>query len=268
MGRNRRVKHHDGSMGEEPKQTPPDKSNAAPSPLHRKADISAIRPRTEAQGRYLSSIRSNILTFGLGVAGTGKTFIAGSVAADMLRDKQVERMIFTRPAVEAGERMGFLPGTKEEKFDPYFRPYREVIERRLGSGNCQYAIKSGLIEAAPLNFIRGWTFSDCVVVLDEAQNCTLTEMKLFLTRIGENCKVIVSGDPSPHQRDIDGLSGLPDAVARCRLLPGVGVVYFTKADVVRSGLVQQIVEAYDSPDDPALPGQGDMDGLRRMFASG
>jgi phosphate starvation-inducible PhoH-like protein len=152
--------------------------------------------------------------------------------------------------VEAGERIGFLPGTKEEKFEPYFRPYKEVLSRRLGSGFLDYALKHGVIEAAPLNFIRGWTFDDCAVVLDEAQNCTPGEMKLFLTRIGENCKIIVTGDPT--QQDIAGHSGLMDAVDRCHLLPSVGVVYFTRADVVRSGLVQQIVEAYEQPWDAVV----------------
>ena len=219
-----------------------------PSALHRKSDSTPIQPRTEAQKRYLRSILTNKLTFGIGPAGTGKTYIAGSVAADLLRDGKAERMIFTRSAVEAGQRLGFLPGTKEEKFDPYFRPYREVVERRLGSGAFQYALKAGQIEAAPLGLIRGWTFSDCVVVLDEAQNCTVSEMKLFLTRIGENCTVIVSGDHSPFQCDIpEAMSGLHDAMGRCYGLAEVGVVEFTAKDIVRSGLVQAIVESYSRP---------------------
>jgi phosphate starvation-inducible PhoH-like protein len=201
--------------------------------------------KNENQSAYITSIMTNTLTFGLGPAGVGKTFIAATVAADMLRTGMTKKIILTRPAVEAGEELGFLPGTADEKFAPYIRVYLDVLNKRLGRGFVEYALKSGQIEAAPLAYIRGWTLEDAVVLLDEAQNTTPTQMKMFLTRIGERVKVIVNGDAD--QQDIRGECGLVDGARKARGLNGVGIVEFTSADIVRSGLVQELVQRYAKP---------------------
>lgn len=203
-----------------------------------------IEPLNPKQGKYLSAIRNSKLVFGLGPAGTGKTYIAGSAAAEMLESKQVEKIIITRPAVDAGESLGFLPGELEEKYEPYIAAFRDVLNERLGKTYVEYLLKIGRIEAQPFAYMRGRTFKNAVVILDEAQNATPEQMKLFLTRIGENCTVIVDGDES--QADIKN-SGLMDAVKRLSYIPEVKVVQFGTADIVRSGLVQEIVEAYDRP---------------------
>ena len=203
-----------------------------------------IEPLNPKQDKYLSAIRNGKLVFGLGPAGTGKTYIAGSAAAEMLESKQVEKIIITRPAVDAGESLGFLPGELEEKYEPYIAAFRDVLNERLGKTYVEYLLKIGRIEAQPFAYMRGRTFKNAVVILDEAQNATPEQMKLFLTRIGENCTVIVDGDES--QADIKN-SGLMDAVKRLSYIPEVKVVQFGTADIVRSGLVQEIVEAYDRP---------------------
>lgn len=202
-----------------------------------------LQARTETQGHYILSIEQNDLTFGLGPAGTGKTYVCGAMAAEALDNGDAEKIIITRPVVEAGENLGFLPGEVEDKFAPYLQPFRDVLNERLGKGHVDYLIKAGRIEAAPLAYMRGRTFKDCWVVLDEAQNTTPTQMKLFLTRIGENSRVIVNGDI--NQKDIVGASGLTDAVQRLSHLRKVDTVEFSREDIVRSGLVQQIVEAYE-----------------------
>lgn len=207
-----------------------------------KKEIEPLRAYTEAQGRYIASIKDNTITFGIGSAGTGKTFVAGAFAADLLKEGLVDKIIITRPAVEAGESFGFLPGEIEEKYAPYLEPFRDVLNERLGKTFVTYLIKTGKIVASPLSFMRGKTFSDCVVILDEAQNVSPTQMKMFLTRIGQNCKVIIDGDV--EQKDITGLSGLKDAVSRLSRVPSVGVVEFDIEDVVRSGIVKDILRAY------------------------
>lgn len=206
----------------------------------------AFEPRSERQAIYASTISACDLTFGLGPAGTGKTWVAGALAAKALQAREVDRIIITRPAVEAGESLGFLPGTLEEKFDPYFRPFRHVLETYLGRSHVEALVKTGKIEALPLALMRGHTFEG-FVVLDEAQNTTPVQMKLFLTRLGEGSTCVISGDL--RQKDIPGPSGLWDAINRLHRLPGVGVVEFTRADIVRSGLVQRIVEAYEGEGD-------------------
>jgi phosphate starvation-inducible protein PhoH and related proteins len=210
-----------------------------------------IEPKTDAQKRYLNAIKTFKLVFGVGPAGTGKTFIAGAFAAMALEARQVERIIITRPAVDAGESLGFLPGELEEKYEPYLAPLRQVFWERLGKGQTEYFLKSGKIEAIPLGHMRGMTFKNAIVLLDEAQNVTPAQMKMFLTRIGEDCTVIVNGDP--EQKDITGPSGLNDAIARVGYIPSVKVVKFSDRDVVRSGLVAEIVSAYSKPL-PDLPG--------------
>lgn len=159
----------------------------------------------------------------------------------------IDKIIITRPAVEAGESLGFLPGEIEDKFDPYLQPFRDVLNERLGKSFVEYMLKIGRIEAAPLAYMRGRTFKRAFVILDEAQNTTPNQMKLFLTRIGHDCKVVVNGDI--RQKDIHGQSGLDDAVKRISHIPSVKCVRFTRQDVVRSGLVQEIVEAYEVGED-------------------
>jgi phosphate starvation-inducible PhoH-like protein len=210
-----------------------------------KRDTSALTPLNEAQRRYLNAIKQFTLTFATGPAGTGKTYLCAALAAQMYENHEIEKIIITRPAVEAGESMGFLPGEIEDKFGPYLQPFRDVLDQRLGKTFVEYLIKSEAIEAAPLAYMRGRTFKNAFVILDEAQNTTSAQMKMFLTRIGHDCKVVVNGDMS--QKDIPGTSGLNDAIARLAFLPSVKHISFDHADIVRSGLVQEIVEAYDTP---------------------
>jgi len=202
-----------------------------------------IEARTETQGHYILSIENKHLTFGVGPAGTGKTWVCGALAAEALTEGLTERIVITRPVQEAGENLGFLPGEIEDKFAPYFQPFKDVLIERLGKGHVQALMKSGRIETAPFAYMRGRTFKNCWVILDEAQNTTPEQMKLFLTRIGENCKIIINGDYS--QKDIRGKSGLEDAIQRVQHISGCEVIEFSQKDIVRSGLVQRIVEAYE-----------------------
>lgn len=211
--------------------------------------MKTLTPKNEAQKAYLNSMRVNTLTIGLGPAGTGKTFLAAWEAADLLDSGDVKKIIVTRPIVEAGESLGFLPGEMEEKIDPYFVPVREAIERRLGKGATEYFLKSEAIEFVPLAYMRGRTFDDAFVILDEAQNTTPKQMKMFLTRVGHNTKLVVNGDLK--QSDITGPNGLYDATERLTGIPGIRFCAFTRADVVRSGLAQVIVDAYEG--DEAIP---------------
>lgn len=201
-----------------------------------------LKAQTPNQERYIKAIKNAQLTFGLGPAGTGKTYIAGALAAQALLDGDVEKIIITRPAVEAGESLGFLPGELEEKYAPYIAAFRQVLVERLGQGRVDYMLKRGTIEAQPLAYMRGLTFKNAFVIMDEAQNATPVQMKLFLTRIGEGGRIIVNGDL--EQQDIGGKSGLEDAVSRLSFIPSVQVVRFTMNDIVRSDLCGEIVRAY------------------------
>lgn len=197
----------------------------------------------EAQGQYLTTIEVNTLTFGLGPAGTGKTYCSVGAAAEAFKNKECAKLIFTRPAVEAAdESMGYLPGELGDKFAPYFAPVREVLNERLGQSRVDYEIEAGRIIALPLPFMRGHTFKDAWVIFDEAQNATPSQMKLFLTRIGEPVKVVIEGDLD--QMDIEGESGLEDGMRRLRSIKGVGVYEFGEDDIVRSGFCREIVKAY------------------------
>lgn len=207
-----------------------------------KKEIAPLRALTEVQGHYIASIKSNIITFGIGCAGTGKTYIAGAFAADQLKEGLVERIIITRPAVEAGESFGFLPGELKEKFQPYLEPFMDVLNERLGRTYVDYLIKTGKIIASPLSFMRGKTFRDAIVILDEAQNVSPTQMAMFLTRIGENSKMIIDGDIA--QKDICGVSGLQDAIIKLKNVESVGIVEFGIDDIVRHGIIRSILEAY------------------------
>jgi len=203
-----------------------------------------LKPQTDAQSRYISAIKSNCLTFGIGPAGTGKSYCAAALAAEALESGRIERIILTRPAVEAGEQLGFLPGAIDEKFSVYIDAFRDILNERLGSGTVEYNLRHGRIVAAPLAFMRGKTFtSKTFVVLDEAQNTTISQMKMFLTRIGHDCKVVVNGDIK--QSDIRGMSGLEDAISRVKNLPGVHIHQFERDDIVRSGLVRELMDRYE-----------------------
>ncbi|MBK6287118.1 MAG: PhoH family protein [Gammaproteobacteria bacterium] len=206
-----------------------------------------LEARTPSQKRYISAIREHNLTFGIGPAGTGKSYCAGALAAQALEGGHVDRIILTRPAVEAGEQLGFLPGDINEKFSPYIDAFRDILNERLGAGTVDYCLRHGRIVASPLAYMRGKTFdSRTFVVLDEAQNTTPAQMKMFLTRIGEDSKVVVNGDI--RQSDIRGANGLADAVMRLGGLSGVYVHRFERADIVRSGLVREIIDRYEPED--------------------
>ena len=204
-----------------------------------------FEPKTDKQRKYAASMRAGGVTFGLGPAGTGKTYVAGTLAAEALMGHAVEKIILTRPAVEAGgENLGFLPGEKEEKFDPYFDPFRDVLEERLGASFVAYLIKEGRIKCEPFAYMRGKTFKNAFVILDEAQNAPTEQLKLFLTRVGEGATVVIDGDET--QADIRD-SGLIDAANRLLHIPSVKVIMFQKTDIVRSGFVQEVVEAFEAP---------------------
>lgn len=217
--------------------------NALQAPLREKVDRTPVRALNERQKLYIEAIKNFMVTFSTGCAGTGKTWVCTALAADMMDRGDIDKIVITRPAVEAGENLGFLPGELEEKFDPYLQPFRDVLNKRLGKSYVDYLIKSGRIEAAPLAYMRGRTFTDTFVILDEAQNTTPEQMKMFLTRIGQNCKVVVNGDTT--QKDIKGASGLQDAVNRVAWIPTVKHIHFNREHVVRSGFVQEVIESYE-----------------------
>jgi phosphate starvation-inducible PhoH-like protein len=211
-----------------------------PARFHKKPQ--PLQAQTEAQGQYISAIMSAELIFGIGPAGTGKTYCAAAYAADQLVNKRIDKIIVTRPNIEVGAGMGFLPGELEEKYAPFLAPFRDVMIERMGRGAYECALKLGNIVPEPLGFMRGKTFNNAIVILDEAQNVTPTEMKMFLTRAGKNCTVIVDGDVD--QCDLNGPSGLQDAVERLCNLERVRIVEFTEDDIVRSGLVRDILKCY------------------------
>ena len=202
-----------------------------------------LQAKTHSQGQYITAIKSHKLTFGVGPAGTGKSYCAGAIAAEELESRRIEKIIISRPAVEAGENMGFLPGDLHEKFDPYFDAFRDCLNERLGKGVVECGMKNDRIVVSPLAYLRGKTFNDAFVVLDEAQNCTAAQLKMFLTRIGENCRVVVNGDI--RQSDIGHQSGLQDAIDRLAHLNSVYVHQFERDDIVRSGLVKDIIQCYE-----------------------
>ena len=212
----------------------------------RTASGKVTRARSAAQAAYLELMRTHELVFGLGPAGTGKTYLAAAFGAHLLHERRVERLILSRPALEAGERLGFLPGDLKEKIDPYLRPLYDALFDVLGD-RCAKLMESGTIEVAPLAFMRGRTLSRAFVILDEAQNCTPAQMKMFLTRLGEESRMVVTGDPS--QSDLpSGPEGLDQAIHYLQGVAGVGFARFSAADVVRHPLVTRIVAAYDAHD--------------------
>ncbi len=201
------------------------------------------RARTPAQGAYLDLMRTHPLVFGVGPAGTGKTYLAAAFGAHLLHERHVERLILSRPALEAGERLGFLPGDLKEKIDPYLRPLYDALFDTLGEA-CTKLMENGVIEVAPLAFMRGRTLARAFVILDEAQNCSAPQMKMFLTRLGEDSRMVVTGDPS--QSDLPGgrAEGLNEALRFLADVEGVAIAHFTDKDVVRHPLVTRIVRAY------------------------
>ncbi len=204
-----------------------------------------IKPRTVGQRRYVDAIRKNTVILGVGPAGTGKTFLAVAMAVDALRKKEVSRIILTRPAVEAGEKLGFLPGDLQNKIDPYLRPLNDALFEMLGPENYARHLERNSIEIAPLAYMRGRTLDDSFIILDEAQNTTPEQMKMFLTRLGNNSKAVVTGDPSQTDLPFGKKSGLGIAVRILKNIEGIAVHNFTERDVVRHRLVQKIILAYD-----------------------
>ena len=204
-----------------------------------------IKPKTLGQKQYVDAIRRNMIVFGMGPAGTGKTYLAMAMAITAFKNNEVERIILTRPAIEAGEKLGFLPGDLQSKIDPYLRPLYDALYQIMGAESYLHNAEKGLIEVAPLAYMRGRTLDNAFIILDEAQNTTPAQMKMFLTRIGFGSKVIITGDQT--QKDLPGgaASGLDVAIKVLKKVDDIGFCYLTSSDVVRHPLVQKIVQAYD-----------------------
>jgi phosphate starvation-inducible PhoH-like protein len=219
-----------------------------------------VSARTPAQDAYVRAMGRADLVFGIGPAGTGKTYLAVAYAAALLERGDVDRLILSRPAVEAGERLGFLPGDMREKVDPYLRPLYDALYEMMPPEKVERGLQSGMIEVAPLAFMRGRTLSNAVVLLDEAQNCTTMQMKMFLTRLGENSRMIVTGDPTQVDLPAGTRSGLVDALEILAGVEGIVRVNFTEKDVVRHELVARIVHAYDDASRRRLESERDRRG--------
>jgi len=223
---------------------PPDDADGAELRTRKRV----ITPRSPMQAAYLKAIQDKILVFAAGPAGTGKTYLAAVAAASALERGFVDRIVLSRPAVEAGERLGFLPGDMREKVDPYLRPLYDALYDCMPAAQVERGIESGQIEIAPLAFMRGRTLNHAFVILDEAQNCTPMQMKMFLTRLGEGSHMVVTGDPSQIDLPGGGESGLVQAMNLLHTESQIAQIRFSKADVVRHPLVSRIVEAYDRAD--------------------
>ena len=204
-----------------------------------------IYPRSQTQAKYILEMMDNELVFGLGPAGTGKTYLAVALAVSMMLDGAIDKIILSRPAVEAGENLGFLPGDLKDKVDPYLRPLYDALYEMLPAEQVDKKLAAGEIEIAPLAFMRGRTLSNAFVILDEAQNTTPMQMKMFLTRLGENSRMVVNGDLSQVDLPRGTISGLKDALATLKNIKGISSVTFSAEDVVRHGLVAKIVRAYE-----------------------
>lgn len=207
-----------------------------------------IKPKTIGQKEYIQSVMNNTVTIGVGPAGTGKTYLAVAAAVSAFRDKQVNRIILTRPAVEAGERLGFLPGDLQSKVDPYLRPLYDALFEMLGAEIYQKYVERGNIEVAPLAYMRGRTLDDSFIILDEAQNTSCEQMKMFLTRMGFGSKIVITGDVTQIDLPDGKPSGLKEAMRVLKKVEGIGVCQLSDADVVRHVMVQRIVRAYEEYD--------------------
>jgi phosphate starvation-inducible PhoH-like protein len=203
-----------------------------------------ITPYTKTQQEYINMLQAKELVFGIGPAGTGKTYLAVAVAVNMFLNKQVDRIILSRPAVDAGEKLGYLPGDLREKVDPYLRPLFDAMHDMLGGEALNKCLENGEIEVAPLAFMRGRTLNNSFIILDEAQNSTPVQMKMFLTRIGEGARVVVTGDPTQIDLPSNQQSGLKDAMIKLKDIPEIGFIHFSEKDIVRHPLTAKIVEAY------------------------
>lgn len=221
--------------------------------LTKDAEGRPIRVKNLGQKTYVDSIKTHDITFGIGPAGTGKTFLAVVLAVQALRNGRVKKIILTRPAVEAGENLGFLPGDLQEKVDPYLRPVYDALYQILGKVTTERMMERGIIEIAPLAYMRGRTLDDAFVILDEAQNTTVMQMKMFLTRLGFGGKMIVNGDVSQIDLPKQQKSGLIDAIEKLRHIPVIDFIYFTTKDVVRHPVVAEIIKAYAAEDESISP---------------
>lgn len=207
-----------------------------------------FRPRTAGQARYVKAIHENEVVFGIGPAGTGKTFLAVAAAVAAMKEGKIRKMVLVRPAVEAGENLGFLPGDLKAKIDPYLRPIFDALRDMMDPMLLRRMTEEELIEMSPLAYMRGRTLNDAFIILDEAQNTTISQMKMFLTRMGNNSRVIISGDVTQVDLPRNTPSGLIDAIRRLRGIPKVAVVEMGQMDVVRHDLVQKIIQAYENPE--------------------
>lgn len=226
-------------------KTQGDGAQAIESEVYIRTMKKTITPYSHVQANYIRGLFDNDLLFALGPAGTGKTYIAVAMAVYQFIHKKVERIILSRPAVEAGEKIGFLPGDIKDKIDPYMRPLYDALFDMMPADRVQQAIDNGEIELAPLAFMRGRTFSNAFVILDEAQNTTRTQMKMFLTRMGERSRMVITGDLSQIDLPKDVKSGLADCIPKIEHIPGIDVIRFSDGDVVRHPLAKRIVQAYD-----------------------
>lgn len=221
--------------------------NLQASRIYTSARKPVIIPKTLGQRQYVELIRQNDITFGVGPAGTGKTYLAMAMAVAALKEEKCNRLILTRPAVEAGEALGFLPGDLQEKITPYLRPLYDALYDMMPSEDVLKHQERGTIEIAPLAYMRGRTLNNSFVILDEAQNATREQILMFLTRMGINTKIIITGDPSQVDLPYPRKSGLPEALYLLKNIPGIGIKEFQKRDVVRHPLVQRIIQAYETP---------------------
>ncbi|QDU98145.1 PhoH family protein [Lignipirellula cremea] len=212
--------------------------------------IKQIRPRTPGQAAYAEAIRKHDVIVAVGPAGTGKTYLAVALAVEALKHHQIRKIVLVRPAVEAGESLGFLPGDLQAKINPYLRPLLDALHEMVDYDEIKLCMEQQVIEVAPLAYMRGRTLNDAFVILDEAQNTTVAQMKMFLTRMGEGSKMVVSGDPTQIDLPPNSRSGLIDALTRLAPIQGVAVVRLTTSDIVRHRLVQEIVNAYETPSNP------------------
>ncbi len=214
-----------------------------------------VKPKTMGQKQYVDQIRKKMIVFGIGPAGTGKTYLAMAMAIQAFKNGEVSRIILTRPAIEAGEKLGFLPGDLQSKIDPYLRPLYDALYQIMGAESYLHNAEKGLIEVAPLAYMRGRTLDNAYIILDEAQNTTPAQMKMFLTRIGFGSKVIVTGDQTQKDLPAGAVSGLDTAVRVLKRIDDIGFCYLNSSDVVRHPLVQKIVQAYDDYETKKRPAE-------------